>query len=87
MSCGVGRRCDLDLVLQWLWRRPASLAPVRPLAWDPPYAVSAALKKTKKKKRRSKCFAYKQMLNAYTPNLKILFKDNVQLDEFQMTYE
>ena len=27
------------------------LAPIRPLAWEPPYAVSAALEKTKKKKK------------------------------------
>ena len=37
----------------WLWYRPAAVVPIRPLAWEPPYAVVAALKgqKTKKKKR------------------------------------
>ena len=33
-----------DLVLLWLWCRPAATAPVRPLAWEPPHAMGAALK-------------------------------------------
>ena len=45
VSCGVGRRCSSDLVLLWLWCRPAAVALTRPLAWDLPYAVGAALKK------------------------------------------
>ena len=48
MSCVVGHRCGSDLALQWLWCRPAATAPIRSLAWEPPYASSAALK-TKKK--------------------------------------
>lgn len=37
--------------LAWLWCRPAALAPIRPQAWDLPYATtSAALKKSKKEK-------------------------------------
>ena len=31
----------------WLWRSAAAIAPIQPLAWEPPYAVDAALKKTK----------------------------------------
>ena len=34
-----------DPALLWLWRRPAATAPIRPLAWEPPYAAGAALKK------------------------------------------
>ena len=51
VSCGVGRRCGLDLVLLWL---PAAVAPIQPLAWEPPYAIGVALKtqKTKKKKKK-----------------------------------
>ena len=45
MSCGVGRRCVLDPALLWLWHRPAAVAPIGPLAWDPPYAPGAALPK------------------------------------------
>ena len=26
----------------WLWRRLVASAPIRPLAWEPPYAVGAA---------------------------------------------
>ena len=37
-----------DPVLLWLWHRLAATAPIRPLAWDPPYAIGAALEKTKK---------------------------------------
>ena len=28
-----------------LWCRPAAVDPIRPLAWEPPYAADAALKK------------------------------------------
>ena len=49
MSCGVGRRCSLDPVLLWLWRRPETTAPIGPPAWEPPYAMGVALKETKKK--------------------------------------
>ena len=53
MSCGVGCRRGSDLVWLWLWRRPAALAPIRPLAWEPPYAEGVALKKEKKRKENS----------------------------------
>ena len=36
-----------DLVLLWLWHRLAAVAPIRPLAWESPYAVGAALKSKK----------------------------------------
>ena len=73
VSCGVGHRLDSDLVccgcgigcrrgsdpaLLWLWLRPAAAtAPIRPLAWEPPYAMGAAqeiAKKEKKKKERKR---------------------------------
>ena len=47
MSCGVGHKCGLDLVLLWLWYRPAAAA----LAWEPPYVVGVALEKTKQNKK------------------------------------
>ena len=49
MSCGVGLRFGLDPPLLWLWYRPAAVAPISPLAWEPPYAAGAALKSQKKK--------------------------------------
>ena len=36
-----------DQALLWLWCRPAATAPIRPLAWEPPYAAGAALKRQK----------------------------------------
>jgi len=50
VSCGVDRRRGLDLALLWLWRRPVATAPIRPLAWEPPYVSGSALKKKKKKR-------------------------------------
>ena len=50
MRCGIGRRSGSDLALLWLWRRPAAKAPIRPQAWEPPYATGAVLKETKNKK-------------------------------------
>ena len=56
MSCGVGCRRGSDRVLLWLWCRPEATAPIRPLAWGPPYALGAAQKMAKgqKKKKRKK---------------------------------
>ena len=48
VSWGVGRRRGSDPVLLWLWWRPAAAAPIRPLAWEPPYAAGVALEKAKR---------------------------------------
>ena len=50
MSYGVGHRRGSDPMLLWLWREPAATAPIQPLAWEPPCAMGAALKRPKKKK-------------------------------------
>ena len=52
MSCGVGRRSGWDPALLWLWCRPVAIAPIRPLAWEPPYAMGTALEKAKKQKNK-----------------------------------
>ena len=64
MSCGVGHRLGLDLVLLWLWCRPAATALIRPLAWEPPYAEGAGLGKAKKKedKKQTNKQTKKQLL-------------------------
>ena len=54
MSCGVGCRYGLELVLLRLWHRPATIALIQPLAWELPYAVGLALKKRKRKKEKTK---------------------------------
>ena len=51
MSCGLDRRRGLDPALLWLWHRPATVALILPLAWEPPYATDVALKRQKKKKK------------------------------------
>lgn len=50
MNCGVGYKHGSDLAL--LWCRLAAVAPIRPLAWEPAHAGSAALKKAKKSKKQ-----------------------------------
>ena len=53
MSCGVGHGRGSDLVLLWLWRRPAvAPAGAGPLAWGPLYAAGADLERQKKKERK-----------------------------------
>ena len=49
MSCAVGCRQCSDPALLWLWCRPAAVALIHPLAWEPPYATGSALKRKKKK--------------------------------------
>ena len=48
MSYDVSCRPGSDPVLLWLWCRPASTAPIGPLAWKPPYATGAAQEKAKR---------------------------------------
>ena len=51
MSCSEGHRHGLDLVLLWLWYRPAATALIRPLTLEPPYVMGVALKKRRKNLR------------------------------------
>ena len=43
----VGHRRGVDLMWLWLWCRRATVPLIEPLAWEPPYAAGAALKKIK----------------------------------------
>ena len=52
MSSAVGCRQVLDPVLLLLWHRPGARALIRPLAWELPYVVGVALKRSKKKKKK-----------------------------------
>ena len=54
MSCDVGCRHRSDPELLWLWGKPAATALIRPLAWEPPCAEGAAIKKKKKNKKQKK---------------------------------
>ena len=55
--CGVGRRHGSDPTLLWLWCRLVATVPIRPLAWEIPYAVAGVAqemaKRQKKKKKKS----------------------------------
>ena len=56
---GIGKKGELercgkqesgkDPPLLWPWGRPATAAPIRPLAWEPLHAAGAVLKEKKKK--------------------------------------
>ena len=41
-----------DPTLWWLWCRPASAAPIQPLAWELPYAAGVVLEKMEGKEPR-----------------------------------
>ena len=55
------------MVLLWLWCRPAAVALIGLLAWEPPYTSGVALKKAKKKAKQNVCLAIlrKQMCALY----------------------
>ena len=48
MSCGIDCRHGLEPVLLWLWRKPAAVALIHPLALELPYIMGAALQSKKK---------------------------------------
>ena len=54
MICDVGRRRGSDPALLWFWRRLAATAPIRPLAWESPYAAGAAQEMAKRQKNEKK---------------------------------
>ena len=43
-------QCVKDPALLWLWHRPAATAPIRSLAWEPPYAAGVAQEMAKRQK-------------------------------------
>ena len=45
--------------IQGEWHRPAATAPIWPLAWEPPYAMGAALKRQKQNKTKQNKRFYK----------------------------
>ena len=50
-----------DPALLWLWRRLASTAPIRPLAWEPPYAPERPKKWQKAKKKKKTGFVIRAL--------------------------
>ena len=49
---GLAAQWVKDPELLWLWCRPAAIAPIQPLAWEPPYATAEALERQKPKKKK-----------------------------------
>ena len=69
VSYGVGCRRGSDPALLWLWHRLAAAASIRPLAWEPPYALVAALEKDENKQTKksiSLIFKYSLDLHFYS---------------------
>ena len=77
---GIGHRHGSDPALLWLWCRLAATAPIRSLAWEPPFAAGAALEKAKRQKNKKiKC------IKCYCHSLKFVTFFNVSLMMFQNT--
>ena len=76
MSCGVDHRRGSDLVLVllwlWLWLRLATVAPIRPLAWELPYAAGTALEKAERQKKRTKKLKVLKTNSPHTPTWRVL---------------
>ena len=72
MSCGVGQRHSLDPALLRLWCRPAAIAPIGPLAWEPLYVAGVALKSKKthtNREEKLKTSREKQLLYTHISDL------------------
>ena len=65
MSCGVGCRHGSNPTLLWLWYRPAAVAPIRPLAWELPYAIGATPPPKKTKRNKTKQKNLHKLINAF----------------------
>ena len=78
MSCGVAHRRGSDLVLVllwlwlWLWLWLATVAPIRPLAWELPYAAGTALEKAERQKKRTKKLKVLKTNSPNTPTWRVL---------------
>ena len=74
MSRGVGCRRGSDPALLWLWHRQAATAPIRPLAWEPPYAAGAAQRNSKKMKTKNKKQTNKRTYSKYAEQNMLLIQ-------------
>ena len=64
-------------MLLWLWCRLVATAPIRPLAWETPYAAGAAQEIAKKKRQK------KKKVRLYFKNLlTALFTKRMKLDPY-----
>ena len=78
----MGYRCSSDPALLCLWRRLAATAPIGPLAWEPPYAVGAALDKTKRPKKKKKVV----MTNIYAVLISSAHQPKIYVSIYLITF-
>ena len=76
MSCGVDLRRGWDPALLWLWHRPVATALIKPLDWEPPYALEKA-KRPKKKKKDNRCLSRPYDLQSEKNRELRIFKDSM----------
>ena len=67
----------------WLWHRPEATVPIGLLAWEPPYASSAALK-DKKKKKTEIYTKHHNSLNNVSHACTVISKDREKDREIEM---
>ena len=84
MNSGVGCRHSWDPVLLWLWRRPAAVAQIQPLAWELLYAVGMALKNKKQNKTKQKKKSKTNKQKKKVP-LSLALMNNFQKDHLVLT--
>ena len=56
--CRLQKRLGSRVAVALVWRRPVATAPIRPLAWEPPYAARAAQEMAKKKKDKKIFYSF-----------------------------
>ena len=82
MSCGVGCRRGSGPTLLWLWQRLASVAPIGPLAWEPPWAAGVAQEMAKRQKKKKKRYGNLRgssvLLNLHP--MRIFFPEGVKME-------
>lgn len=61
MSCSVGQRSGWDPTFLWLSCKPATVAQILPIAWEPPYAEDMALFRKIKKKSTGVSFIHSSL--------------------------
>ena len=76
----------LGSALLWLWCRPAAVALIGPLAWEPPYAAGAALKRQKKKKKRLMVSTDYNLIVIFRAKGHIVFCMGISLDGAPASY-
>ena len=77
----------LALLLLWLWlcRRPAAVALIRLLDWEPPYAAGAALKKPQKTKKKIK-IKKKREIHVYMLGMKDIYIHKLSKVLYKLNY-